>query len=103
MKRQKLEIATPARIEVEWYDKVCSSPADKKYDGEVIGWRNSQVIVRVAEYGVLRFWKASGLEVGNGDSERRGFRIDLDGFVESTKPAPGITVAVDLSSLEASS
>jgi hypothetical protein len=95
MKHQKLEITKPARIEVQWYDKVCGTPQDKTFDGEVIGWRETQVIVRVPEYGVLRFWKKTGLEVGNADHQRRGFQVDIAAFVDSVKPAPG--VEVDLS------
>ena len=92
MKRQKLEIGHPLKIAVHWYDRVPEPPRNTSYDGEVIGWRESQVIVRVPEYAVIRFWKQTGLEVGNPDHQRRGFRVDLSELEDSLKPAPGIEV-----------
>jgi hypothetical protein len=92
MKHQKLEIGHPLIIEVFWYDKVPEPPALRTEQGEIIGWRQSQVLVRVVGYGVLRFWKRNGLEVGNADHERRGWRIDLSELAESVKPATGIEV-----------
>jgi hypothetical protein len=77
MRRQKLEIGHPLRITVHWYDRVPEPPRNESYDGEIIGWRESQVIVRVPDYAVVRFWKANGLEVGNPDHARRGFRVDF--------------------------
>jgi hypothetical protein len=77
MKRQKLAIGHPLRITVHWYDRVPEPPRNQSYEGEIIGWRNSQVIVRVPDYAVVRFWKTSGLEVGNPDHARRGFRVDF--------------------------
>jgi hypothetical protein len=35
------------------------------------------VLVRVPGYNTIRFWKKNGLEVGNPDHYRRGWRIDL--------------------------
>jgi hypothetical protein len=95
MKRQKLEIGHPLECVVHWYDKVPEPPREVQYDGEVVGWRDSQVIVRVKDYAVIRFWKKNGLEVGNGDPMRRGFRISVQELNNSTKPAPGIQVAID--------
>lgn len=92
MKRQKLEIGHPLLIDVYWYDRVPEPPHDKVEQGEVIGWRPTQMLVRVVGYGVLRFWKRTGLEVGNSDHERRGWRIDLSELAESTKVATGIEV-----------
>lgn len=93
MKRQKIEIGHPLLIDVYWYDKVPEPPRDKVEQGEIIGWRESQVLVRVVGYGVLRFWKRNGLEVGNSDHERRGWRIDLSELAESTRTPPqGIDV-----------
>lgn len=92
MKRQRISIATPLKIEVVWYDRVPEPEEKGIYEGEVIGWRDTQVIVRIKEYAVIRFWKQTGLEVGNQDAERRGFRIDMDGLKESTKPPPGLQV-----------
>ena len=86
MNKQHIEIGHPLRVSVYWYDKVPEPPIETLYDSEVIGWRNAQMIVRVPSYSVLRFWKRSGLEVGNGDSERRGFRVDLPDLAQSLKP-----------------
>jgi hypothetical protein len=93
--RIRLEIGTPLRVEVTWYDKCVVPPADKKYEGEVIGWRKSQVIVSVRDYAVLRFWKSTGLEVGNRDHARRGFSVDMKALTDSTRPSPGIPVTLD--------
>lgn len=95
MKRQKLEIGHPLQCVVRWYDKVPEPPKEIQYDGEVVGWRDSQVIVRVKDYAVLRFWKHTGIEVGNQDHARRGFKISIDDMNNSTKPAPGVPVAID--------
>jgi hypothetical protein len=95
MKHQKLEIGHPLECVVHWYDKVPEPPREIDYEGEVIGWRDSQVIVRVKEYAVIRFWKKNGFEVGNGDPMRRGFRISVAEINNSVKPAPGIEVAID--------
>jgi hypothetical protein len=62
MKRQKLEIGHPLTIGVRWYDSVPEPPKEMAYEGEVIGWRDTQVIVRVKEYAVVRFWKETGTE-----------------------------------------
>jgi hypothetical protein len=90
MKRQKMQIGNGLSIDVQWYDIVPEPPRSLSYEGEIIGWRETQVIIRVKEYSVLRFWKKSGLEVGNSDSARRGFKVDLSALAESLKPAPGV-------------
>jgi len=95
MKHVKLEIGTPLKIEVIWYDQVPVPAQERRLDGEVIGWRRSQIIVRVPQYAVVRFWKANGKEVGNGDAERRGYRIDLEALAESVKPNHGVEVDLD--------
>ena|SRR5260370_39313304 len=100
MKRQSLEIGHSLRVNVRWYDRVPEPEKVTDYEGEVIGWRDTQVIVRVKEYAVVRFWKKSGLEVGNGDHHRRGLAINLKELEESLKPAPGVAVAFDAASLD---
>lgn len=92
MKRQRLQISQPLKIDVQWYDNVPVPPKEILYQGEIIGWRESQVIVRVTDYAVVRFWKSNGVEVGNEDHQRRGFRVDLAALSNSIKPAPGINV-----------
>src|ERR1700747_1222409 len=80
MQRQKLEIGHPLKCEVIWYDAVPEPPHEISYEGEVIGWRDTQVVVRVKDYAVVRFWLQKGREgreVGNQDYARRGLRIDL--------------------------
>jgi hypothetical protein len=97
MKRQALQIGRPLSIPVEWYDHVCTEPhKETSYAGEIVGWRDTQIIIRVKDYGVLRFWKRSGLEVGNADYQRRGFKVDLKALEESLKPAPGVSVDIAL-------
>jgi hypothetical protein len=71
------QIGTPLTLPVYWYDKVPEPPHEKVEPGEVIGWRQSQVLVRVPGYNVVRFWKKSGLEVGNPDHHRRGWKINV--------------------------
>jgi hypothetical protein len=44
---KNIEIGKPLTVEVSWYDKCTVPPADKKFEGEIIGWRNTQVIVSV--------------------------------------------------------
>jgi hypothetical protein len=92
MKRQKLEITRPLKVAVHWYDRVPEPQRNTTHEGEVVGWRDSQVIVRVIDYAVIRFWKQTGLEVGNPDHARRGFRLDLSEVTESLRPAPGVEV-----------
>jgi hypothetical protein len=77
MNEQKLEIGHPLYVAVYWYDKVPEPPANDAHQGEVTGWRNAQVIVRIPNYSVIRFWKRNGMEVGNPDWKRRGWRVDL--------------------------
>jgi hypothetical protein len=90
---EPLQIAKPLKIDVVWYDKCVVPQANKKYEGEVIGWRNSQIIVSVTDYAVLRFWKKSGLEVGNKDHARRGFIINVEALGHVTElSAPGVSV-----------
>lgn len=98
------------KLTVQWYDNVPEPKRNQTYQGEVVGWRNSQVIVRVKDYAVLRFWKRSGTEVGNADHARRGFRLDLaelnpSAAAPKTEPmdlsilqteAPGVSVSVAL-------
>lgn len=95
MKHQKLEIGHPLKIEVVWYDQVPTPAEEERFEGEIIGWRTSQVIVRVPGYAVIRFWKKNGSEVGNGAVDRRGYRIDVAGLAESVKPDPGVEVDLD--------
>ena len=96
MKRQKLEIGHPLFIDCHWYDRVPEPPRAEVRQGEIIGWRDSQVVVRVPDYAVLRFWKKSGFEVGNTNHEHRGWRIDLGELAESTKAkSAGIEVELD--------
>jgi hypothetical protein len=96
MKHQKIMIGHPLFIDVYWYDRVPEPPREDVKEGEIIGWRESQVLVRVVGYGVLRFWKRNGLEVSNRDYERRGWRIDLSELAESTKPeSAGIEVELE--------
>lgn len=99
MEHQNLQVGTPLKILVHWYDKVCEPAKNEEHQGEVVGWRASQVIVRVAQYAVIRFWKRNGLEVGNGDAARRGFRVDLAELAQSVAPGQpdgqGIPIAMD--------
>ena len=83
------------QVTVFYYDKVPEPPRNTEYEGEVIGWRDSQLIIRVKEYAVLRFWKDTGLEVGNADHVRRGFRVDVPSIAQSIKPPPGVKIAID--------
>ena len=92
MKRQKPKIGTPLAVAVYWYDRVPEPERRQTYQGEIIGWRKTQIIVRVKEYAILRFYKSSGLEVANRDYDRRGFRIDLTELAESLRPAPGVQI-----------
>jgi hypothetical protein len=77
---QKLMIGHPLTVSVFWYDDVPVPPIKEVKEGEVIGWRESQLVVRVPGYSVLRFWKKNGVEVGNKDHERRGWRVDMEGL-----------------------
>jgi hypothetical protein len=92
MNHQDLAIGQSLKATVRWIDRVPEPAAVKEYQAEVIGWRNSQMIVRVKDYAVVRFWKRTGIEVGNKDHERRGFFLDVKGLEESLKPVPGLTV-----------
>jgi hypothetical protein len=96
MKHLKLEIGRPLKLEVIWYDQVPVPPQEKRIEGEVIGWRQSQLIVRVPNYAVIRFWKSTGFEVGNPATDRRGYRIDLEALAESLKPDPGVEVPLNI-------
>src|ERR1700748_1288063 len=87
MEKQKIEIGHPLKVAVYWYDRVPEPPENETYEGEVVGWRESQLVVRVPNYSVIRFWKKNGLEVGNPDHQRRGFRVDLSELAESVKPS----------------
>lgn len=94
MKNQNFQIGKPLLIAVHWYDNIPEPRRHEEHEGEIIGWRASQVIVRVRDYAVIRFWKRSGLEVGNPDHPRRGFRVDLSELAASVKPDPGIDVPI---------
>lgn len=97
VKHQDLQIGQPLKVVAYWYDNITGKLV--AYDGEIIGWRTSQVIVRVTNYAVVRFWKKNGLEVGNGDHARRGFRLDLSELASSVvKPedGPGVPVAINI-------
>lgn len=85
MDTQKLEIGHPLKVAVYWYDRVPEPPRNETYEGEVVGWRGSQMIVRVPNYAVIRIWKKNGLEVGNPDHHRRGFRVNLSEIPKSAK------------------
>ena len=92
----KLEIGKAVHLKVIWYDKVPEPAKAIEYDGEVVGWKNSQVIVRVRDYAVVRFWKRSGLEVGNPDHQRRGFSVDLSQLDNnSNSQGLDIPIAID--------
>jgi hypothetical protein len=96
MRGQKLEIGRPLKISVYWYDKVPEPPKLEEFEGEIVGWRETQVIIRVKDYAVIRFWKRNGLEVGNPDHERRGFRVDLPEIEKSVRIAQeGVEVSID--------
>lgn len=86
MEKQELKIGQSLKVAVYWYDKVPEPPENEVYQGEVVGWRGSQMIVRVPNYAVIRVWKKNGLEVGNPDHERRGFKVDLSELAQSIKP-----------------
>jgi hypothetical protein len=86
MDKQTLEIGHPLKVAVYWYDKVPEPPRGETYEGEVVAWKEAQLVVRVPGYAVLRFWKKTGLEVSNGDHERRGFRVDLEELRQSINP-----------------
>src|SRR4029077_3160137 len=86
MDKQTLEIGHPLRIKVHWYDRVPEPPEDEICDGEVVGWRQSQMLIRVPNYSVIRIWKKNGLEVGNPDWRRRGFKVELSDIARSIKP-----------------
>ena len=90
-----MEIGHPIKINVLWYDHVPEPPRDLTYDGEIVGWRNSQVIVRVKDYAVIRFWKKTGLEVGNNAHALRGLKVDLD-ELKSIKPPKGEGVQIPI-------
>jgi hypothetical protein len=96
MREQELQIGHPLKITVHWYDKVPEPPKNDDFEGEITAWRETQVIVRVKDYAVLRFWKRNGLEVGNQDHERRGFRVDLSEIEKSIRAArEGVEVNID--------
>ena len=86
MEKQKIEIGRPLFVTVQWYDKVPEPAKSEVFEGEVVGWRDTQVLVRVPTYSVLRFWKKNGLEVGNPDHARRGFKVELSDLAQSAKP-----------------
>ena len=71
-------IGQSLKLKVLWYDKVPEPPIETEFEGEVVSWRTSQIVVRVKGYAVLRFWKRDGKEVNNKDHERRGFVLAID-------------------------
>jgi hypothetical protein len=96
MDKQKFEIGRPLHVTVYWYDKVPEPPRSETFEGEVIGWRTSQMLVRIPNYAVIRFWKKHGLEVGNPDHARRGFRVNLSELAESVKNPNNKEVEIDM-------
>lgn len=74
--KQNLVIGNSLKLTAVWYDHVPTPERKEEKEAEVIGWRKSQVLVRVKDYAVVRFWKKNGREVGNPDHERRGWMID---------------------------
>ena len=97
--KHPLEIGKGFRLKVTWYDHVPEPERNQAYEGEVVGWRNTQLIVRVKDYAVLRFWRRNGMEVGNPDWVRRGFCLDLSELAPSgpgpAAPAAGVAVKLD--------
>lgn len=79
---------------MHWYDNIPEPRRHEEYEGEIIAWRDSQVIVRVRDYAVIRFWKRNGVEVGNGDHTRRGFRVDLSELTARARPDSGVDVPI---------
>lgn len=96
MEKQRLEIGSPLKVKIHWYDKVPEPPEDEVYEAEVVGWRQSQILVRVPGYSVIRIWKKNGMEVGNPDWRRRGFRVDLSELAQSVKSNHQEEVEIDL-------
>jgi hypothetical protein len=84
---KKLQIGAGLKVDVLWYDKVPEPPVETVHqDCEVVGWRVSQVLLRIPGYAVIRCWKKSGLEVGNKDHARRGFRVELSQLTTAEPP-----------------
>jgi hypothetical protein len=91
--KQQLQIGRPLKANVTWYDHATTGQ-DEQCEAEVIGWRNSQIIVRIPNYGTVRFWKKNSLEVGNLGHALRGWRIELP---DSTKPdASGVDIPIPI-------
>lgn len=93
------EIGKGFHLKVHWYDNVPEPGRSESYEGEVVSWRPTQIVIRVKGYAVLRFWKRSGIEVGNPDHARRGFKIDLADLNPSPdgkQPAAGVAVNLDI-------
>jgi len=97
MKRQKLEIGHPLTLVAYWHDTVADPPKTIEYEAEIIEWRDRTVVVRIKDYGVLRFAKGTGRELGNRD-RRRGFEINWTELEESLKPPPGVDIALSVDS-----
>lgn len=96
MNRQALHIGEPLVLPVRWIDRVPVPEKVIDYQGEVIGWRTSQIIIRVKGYNaVVRFWKKSGLEVGNKDHERRGLYIDPKELEVDAQIRSGVAIDFD--------
>jgi hypothetical protein len=96
MRDQKFQIGVSLKIGVQWYDQVPEPPKLEWFEGEITGWRSAMLIVRIKDYAVVRFWKRNGLEVGNKDYERRGFKVDLSELEKSVRAArEGVEVNID--------
>lgn len=95
MKNQNFQIGKPLMLTVYWYDNIPEPRRHEEHEGEIIGWRDTQVIIRVKDYAVIRFWKRSGLEVGNQAHPIRGFRVDLSELAATVKPNPGVDIPID--------
>jgi hypothetical protein len=96
MRDQKFQIGVPLKIGVQWYDQMPEPPKLEWFEGEIIGWRSTMLIVRIKDYAVVRFWKRNGLEVGNKDYERRGFKVDLSELEASVRAGrEGVEIKMD--------
>jgi hypothetical protein len=90
--KQDLQIGKPMKLVARWYDHATAT-GDRECDAEVIGWKQSQVVLRIPGYGSLRFWKRSGFEVGNAAYGLRGWKIDLE-ELNGTKRPSGLQVPI---------
>jgi hypothetical protein len=95
MKHQKLEIGHPLKLVAHWHDTVADPPKTIDYEAEIIEWRDRVVVVRIKDYGVLRFWKGTGQELGSRD-RRRAFEINWRELEDSLKSPPGVDVVLSV-------